>query len=1453
MILKPPLVPGTQPIRILIVEDFHAETEALLMEIRDAEMVYELAVTRDEKTYKEELETFNPDVILSPYSLKGTNAIKLLGIARKSKVEAPFILLAFDLSEDIAIDLLGEGIEDYVQQSTLKRLPVAIKRALQRHKTQLELKLSEGRLKASEDAMRNMVRNAPIAVAMFDKNMNYLVVSETWLKHENKTEKIIGKNHYDIVPEIPDSWKKIHQKVLAGETHGSEREKMDRADGSFEILRWKMNPWFDSEGKTGGAVLFIEDITQKISTEQELEKSQGLLSIGEEIGMSGSFDFELATGKILWSDNLYRLTGFNPDDRISNERYFANVHPEDQGAYTASFKDFVETGNPIPFDYRFIRADDGKLVHFRVNSYMLKDYEGTPTNVIGTVQDITEIYIAQEAVAKSQRLLAIGEELGSSGSFEFNIATQTPRWSENMYKIKGIDPNADISHEAYIKHVHPEDRDSYIQGYSDIMMSIAPSEFEYRLIRPDNGKVVRLRVHSTLVKNKNGAPLSLMGSVQDVTEIRLAQAELKQSETSLKTAQQIAKVGSWEWNVGDKYVSMSDEMLAIYETKKKRFTIKDVRSFIHPDEKKRVEEIAVKDLTKEIAPSIEYRINTGKGNEKHVISTAKQVFNSKGEIKQLVGTLQDVTDRVQIENALSEKESLLREMAEAINEVFWITNADGDTVLYMSPRYEEVYGKTLESIYEDGNSWADNIHPEDKPLVFKSWMENRLDGTFDLEYRLNHPDGSIKWLHAKAFPIKDEAGEVVRMAGITHEVTARREMEDSLSKSEQVLREMAESITEVFWLTDWENNQVLYVSPRYESLYGLSVQSLLDDGGSWSQRVHPDDLKRIGPLFNATAHLGTYDEEFRLLMKDGTVKWVRDRAFPIKDENGTVVRMAGITEEVTQARILQSELKEQEELLRQMAENISGVFYLSDWVNDKVLYTSPQFETLYEIPLDALYKKRSAWEQAVHADDLKGLLKTFKKEAPLGTFDYEFRLVMKDGTIKWVRDRAFPIKDQKGRVVRMAGITEDITRHKEAEEKIETLSLVASETINGVLIHDSDGKVLWANKGFTTITGFEPEEVIGKEPWAMVRAPETNQKLIDITYEKVSQGKSFSSDNQLLHKDGRVRWVSTSFTPIFDGAGNVSKVVSIGTDISKQKELEELQRSMLTRMEARVVERTSELESTNQELRKEIWENQRISDELYHHNLDLKDSIEYAKRIQESILPDEKFIRKSFPHGFVLFLPRDIVSGDFYWYYKRDNLSYFAAIDCTGHGVPGALMSMIANELMNQAIIQKKLTDPSEILTLLNKLMVRTLRQKNVNNMRDGMDLSLIVVNHESDTLQFSGAFSSMYVFQNEEMTLYPGVRHSIGGHLEDVKKTFNSITVPLTQGASIYLTTDGYIDQFGGPEGKKLMKKRFGEFLSSIQSLPMDQQKEALLNKFNEWKGPLNQVDDVLVAGLNY
>jgi PAS domain S-box-containing protein len=1433
--LKPPT-----PIRILIVEDFHAETEALLIELRDAEMTFDKIIVKDEKGYKDGLVSFKPDIILSPYSLKGTNAIKLLGIAKKLDVEAPFILLAFDLSEDIAIDLLVEGIEDYVQESTLKRLPVAIKKALQRHKTQLELRISEKRLRASKEALRSMVSNAPIAVAMFDINMNYLVVSETWLAHENKTQDVIGKNHYEVIPETLDSWKDIHKKVLQGETHESENEKMLRTNGKLRMVRWKMNPWFNADGTVGGAVLFIEDITEKALAQSALEQSEANLKDAQVLGQLGSWEMNLETYHIEWSDQMFAMHGLKKQ-LVTIELYMGIIHPDDKEKVEAAINESL-TGEYRPLRYRIIRADTGEE-----RTVQGSGGKKTGNRIIGTIADVTETVQAQIRIEKSESLLAMGEDLSGSGSFEFDLTSETKRWSEGMYKIKGFDLTADVSLDSYIKHIHPEDLAAYLATYTKVLSHVIPPFFEYRLIRPDNGKVVHLLVHGAFVNNKKGEPSVLMGSVQDVTHIRQADMALLESEASLKTAQRIAKLGSWVHNAETSSSEWSDEMFSIYGIEKQTVKVELSRSLIHPDDVLMRDMLYAKLIGGENTNMV-FRIFPANSDEiKYLHAVGRVTKNEDGDITNISGTIQDITEQELTSVELKRSEASLKTAQKLAKVGSWEWSKSTE-FLKLSDEIYSMYETIKKNLtIEDMRGF---IHPEDKERVAKE-AANDFDDKIKhvIEYRIITEKGNVKYVVTTAKQVFDSQGNVAQLVGVYQDITEIT-LERKTRETELLQRELAIHASNVgiwHWII---GEDAMFWDKRSMEIFGVKKGKYPTD--NFFNLIHADDRDYVKEKITLALKTGNYKANYRI-GKGKNIRYLYVEGKASVGNDGQAVRLDGIVQDVTRQRLLEQELSDKEGVLREMAENIGEVFWITDLAKNKVLYITPQYESLYEVPVQTIYDDPESWEKRMHPEDLPRIAKAFREAAILGTYDEECRLLMPDGRVKWVRDRAFPIKDESGKVVRMAGITEDITGKKKDKEQIKTLSLVASETINGVLIQGTTGKIEWTNKGFTKITGYSKEEVVGRKPWAFLAGEETDLKLAELTYKKLKEGKSSTTENTLYSKAGKPVWVSLAVSPIFDSAGKLSRTVAVATDISKQKELEELQRIMLTRMEVHVAERTAELKQKNVELREEMWESQRISDELYHHNLDLKDSIEYAKRIQESTLPDVKSLQQSFTHGFVLFLPRDIVSGDFYWYYKRGNLSYFAAIDCTGHGVPGALMSMIANELMNQAIIQEKLTDPGEILSSLNKLMIRTLRQKEGSRMRDGMDLSLIVLNQDSGSLNFSGALSSMYIAYKNDIAFYPGSRHSVGGHLEDVKKTFDTTQIDLQKGSTIYLYTDGYIDQFGGPEGKKLMKRRFAAFLESIQNLPLGEQKNALLEKFNEWKGTLNQVDDVLVAGLSY
>lgn len=254
---------------------------------------------------------------------------------------------------------------------------------------------------------------------------------------------------------------------------------------------------------------------------------------------------------------------------------------------------------------------------------------------------------------------------------------------------------------------------------------------------------------------------------------------------------------------------------------------------------------------------------------------------------------------------------------------------------------------------------------------------------------------------------------------------------------------------------------------------------------------------------------------------------------------------------------------------------------------------------------------------------------------------------------------------------------------------------------------------------------------------------------------------------------------------------------------------------------------------------------------IEHQKKEITDSIEYAKTIQHAMLPTEGEILEIFPESFVLFLPKDIVSGDFYWFKKSNDKCFVAAVDCTGHGVPGAFMSMIGNDKLNFAVQEKKWVRPADILAELNKGVKAALKQNNTDSKsRDGMDIALCSFDFTNKKVQYSGANRVLYKISGAELTEYAPTKSAIGGLTEE-NFEFKNNEIDYLKGDVFYLFTDGYADQFGGETGKKLMTKNFKKLLISVAEMPVEEQKQEIRKTFEAWKGNFEQIDDVLVIGV--
>lgn len=247
----------------------------------------------------------------------------------------------------------------------------------------------------------------------------------------------------------------------------------------------------------------------------------------------------------------------------------------------------------------------------------------------------------------------------------------------------------------------------------------------------------------------------------------------------------------------------------------------------------------------------------------------------------------------------------------------------------------------------------------------------------------------------------------------------------------------------------------------------------------------------------------------------------------------------------------------------------------------------------------------------------------------------------------------------------------------------------------------------------------------------------------------------------------------------------------------------------------------------------------------------ITDSIEYASRIQTAILPPGDFISKVIPDHFILYKPRDIVSGDFYWITHKNNKVVVAAVDCTGHGVPGAFMSMLGFAFLNEIVNKESELKANEILNELRNNVKKSLHQTGKEDeAKDGMDIALCIIDPDDLTLQYSGAYNPLYLVRNDELVSVNADRMPIGIHIIE-KESFTNHEIKVKKDDIIYIFTDGYVDQFGGPKANKFRKAPFKDLLVSIQDKDMVQQKDILEEKFEKWRGDHEQIDDVLVMGI--
>ena len=558
----------------------------------------------------------------------------------------------------------------------------------------------------------------------------------------------------------------------------------------------------------------------------------------------------------------------------------------------------------------------------------------------------------------------------------------------------------------------------------------------------------------------------------------------------------------------------------------------------------------------------------------------------------------------------------------------------------------------------------------------------------------------------------------------------------------------------------------------------------------------------------------------------------------------------------------------EQQKLATMIDNSDDMIVMAGF-DGKVMYMNQQARKVWGIDTDATITHLSIDNMEMkNARDKKISLfnDIFPKVAENGFWKGEFiqKSAISNEMIN-IDSKIFTVIDENTQQpICIASIQRDITDRKRSQTKMlqaydeskrsrELIQAVIDATPDWIFVKDRDYKYILCNRSFARAFGRTKKQVLGEDDYSIGFAPE----LIEGDEEKGNKG--FREDDRkvfeyehFIHNvndpgiqiKGDLRFFDTQKLPLFDAAGQVYAVLAIARDFTDRKAYED------------------KLQSKNIEITQQ--------------QQNIRASISYAKRIQNALLPQKSYIEQSLPDSFILFKPRDIVSGDFYWFFKSDTEPVYeeassfegiekvltgfknekiviAAVDSTGHGVPGAFMSLIGNDILNDVVIQNGVTDPDLILAELHQGVRKMLKQQENAGSQDGMDIALCTFDLDDQTLEFAGAKNPLVYIQDGQLHEIKGGKFAIGGREQRVTREYTKHTIDISKPTTVYIYSDGFQDQFGGPDNQKFMKKRLRQLLLQIHQKPMDEQQQILDDAFTQWmkEGGERQIDDVLLIGI--
>lgn len=536
------------------------------------------------------------------------------------------------------------------------------------------------------------------------------------------------------------------------------------------------------------------------------------------------------------------------------------------------------------------------------------------------------------------------------------------------------------------------------------------------------------------------------------------------------------------------------------------------------------------------------------GTLMHVeISSHTLIFNDRRA--ELV-MAHDVTERIASEETRREAELRFRQIAENIQHVFWMTDPDKNEMLYVSPAYEQIWQRRTEDLYRSPRSWMDAIDPADRDSAIHAALTQQRDGSYDQKYRIHRPDGSVRWIRDRAFPVKNEQGEVYRVTGIAADITEFVTAEKALQESEARFRILAQTASAAIFIY---REKFSYVNPAAEKLSGYTTEEMLRM--NFWELVHPDHREFVRKRGEARLRRETVPSryEFKILRKDGKVRWI-DFSAGIFKPNGSTSAI-GTAFDITERKQFEEQIRNSERLYRDLVENSNEVTYLLDR-NLVLTYISPVMQTRTGFSPSDLLGRR--FVDLIHPDDVAGVKRSFREAIIGGTIDpVEFRFVAKSGNTIWARASAVPVIKE-GKLESIRGVAIDVTERKLAEDALRTSEerfRTLTETASSAIIIYQGEYLCYTNRSAERLLGYSREELLSKKFWEIIHPDEQENVRRRGMARQRGEGIPPNIEVRLVTKAGEIRWVD--FTAAMIQHEGKPAVLGTAFDITGRKKTEE--------------------------------------------------------------------------------------------------------------------------------------------------------------------------------------------------------------------------------------------------------------------------------------------------------